>query len=191
MQFRLGEVGKTCGKVDLYCDDRGGENTKQIESLFSELESGASSIFRKIVDAVAEDRDHVDILEENVHTLFKFMHLSLKRSTQRRNETEDPRGENDYIFQRLVEASKARGGSLDPKQFWLQDLLYLLQTSHEQTLRDAEEIKGASSAGTYKHFVDEYVLQIWKAAAGYEFFLNERLVDFEGNTQSQLGIEAT
>ncbi|KAK7985652.1 hypothetical protein PG988_003274 [Apiospora saccharicola] len=191
MQFRLVEVGKTCGKVDLYHDGQGGGDAIQIESLLSELESEASSIFRKIVDAVAEDRDHVDILEENVHTLFKFMHLSMKRSAQRRNEINNTRGENDFLYQRLFEASMARGGSLDPRQFWIQDLLYLLETSHDQIPQDAEKIKGVSSAGTYKYFVDECALQIWKAADGHEFFLNERLVDFEGNTQSQLGIEVT
>ncbi|KAK8123004.1 hypothetical protein PG984_011674 [Apiospora sp. TS-2023a] len=161
MQFRLGEVGKTCGKVDLYPDDQGGDDDPiRIESLLSELESGASFIFRKIVDAVAEDRDHVDLLEENVHTLSMFMHLSMKRSAQRRNEIKGIRGGNDFMFQRLFEASKARGGFLDPRQFWIQDLLYLLETSHDQLVQDAEKIKGVSSAGTYKYFVDEYALQI-------------------------------
>jgi hypothetical protein len=44
------------------------------------------------------------------------------------------------------------------------------------------------TARTYKHFVETFALQIWKAADGYEFFLNDRLVDFEGDTEYGLGM---
>lgn len=92
------------------------------------------------------------------------------------------------MFQHLFEASKKRGGSGEPGQFWLEDLLYLLETSHEDLLLDAEKSDHAS-ADTYRHFTQNYALQIWKAADGYEFFLNDRLVDFEGETESYLGTE--
>ena len=68
-------------------------------------------------------------------------------------------------------------------------MLYLLETSHEDLLADAEKTDSNAAADTYKHFIESYALQIWKAADGYEFFLNDRLVDFEGDTQSFLGTE--
>ncbi|KAK4126409.1 hypothetical protein N657DRAFT_307147 [Parathielavia appendiculata] len=51
------------------------------------------------------------------------------------------------------------------------------------------EVRVTSSAGTYKHFTERYALQIWRAADGHEFILNERLVDLEGDTTSFLGME--
>jgi hypothetical protein len=71
-------------------------------------------------------------------------------------------------------------------------LLYLLETSHEDLLADTEKKDdnvNIAAADTYKHFTESYALHIWKAADGYEFFLNDRLVDFEGDTQSVLGVE--
>lgn len=56
-------------------------------------------------------------------------------------------------------------------------------------LSDAEMADETCSEDTYKHFTESYALQIWKAADGYEFFLNDRLVDFEGETLSYLGTE--
>lgn len=94
------------------------------------------------------------------------------------------------MFQRLFAGTEKRGRSGDPGRFWLEDLIYLLETGHEELLADAEATGGTSSAFTYKHFVDSYALQIWKAADGYEFFLNEHLVDFEGDTEFCLGMEA-
>ncbi|RYP49445.1 hypothetical protein DL768_004855 [Monosporascus sp. mg162] len=112
-----------------------------------------------------------------------------RRSEQCKNEVESPYRENDFVVQRLFAASEKRGQSASPGRFWLKDLLYLLETSHEELLADAEETDGASSTFTYKHFIDSYALQIWKAAAGYEFFLNKHLVDFEGDTEFCLGAE--
>ncbi|WEW61563.1 hypothetical protein PRK78_007054 [Emydomyces testavorans] len=117
------------------------------------------------------------------------MNLSLRRSEQYRNEIKNPYRENDFMVQRQLEASRKSGRSGDPGQFWLEQLLYLLETSHDDLLADAEKTGANAVAGTYKHVIERYTLQIWKAADGYEFFLNERLVDFEGDTQSFLGTE--
>ena len=187
-QFRLGEVARTCGAQNLYYD-RSNTDPMIIEHLFSKLESRTSTIFQKITSAVAEDLDHVDILEKDIRTLFKFMSLSAKRTEQYRSEVKNPYRENDFMFQELFEESRKRGGTGDPDQFWLEDLLYVLEASHEDLLSDAEKSDRTSSADTYKHYTERYALQIWKAAAGHEFFLNDRLVDFEGETQSVLGTE--
>jgi hypothetical protein len=94
-----------------------------------------------------------------------------------------------FFFQRQFEASRKSGRSGEPEQFWLEQLLYLLETSHEDILEEAKNPDENAAAYTYRHFVENYTLQIWKAADGYEFFLNDRLVDFEGDTQSCLGTE--
>lgn len=78
IEFRLGEVSKTCGVENLYYDQSGGGNPMRVEQLFSTLEGRVSLIFRKIVNAVADDCDHLDILEKDVHTLFKFMPISME-----------------------------------------------------------------------------------------------------------------
>jgi hypothetical protein len=132
----------------------------RIEHLFSKLESRASAIFRRISSAVTEGRDHIDIFEKDVHLLFKFMHLSLKRSEQSRDEVENPYRENDFVFQQMFEDSRKRGRSGNPAQFWLESLLYLLEASHEHLLADAEKTDVTSSAGTYKHFTERYALQV-------------------------------
>jgi hypothetical protein len=186
-QFYVGEVKKTCGTQNLYYDAND-TDPMRIEHLFSKLESKTSIIFTKISTAISNGLDHIDILEKDIHILFKFMNLSLRRSEQYRNEVKSPYRENDFMFQRLFEASKKNGRPGDPDQFWLDQLLYLLETSHENLLTDAET-GGNAAAGTYRHFIKSYTLQIWKAADGYEFFLNDRLVDFEGDTQSFLGTE--
>lgn len=161
----------------------------RIENLFSNLESKTSEIFAKIRTAATNGLGHIDILEKDIHILFKFMNLSQRRSKQYRDDVKSPFRENDFLFQRLFEASRNSGQSSDPGQFWLDHLLYLLETNHEDLLADAGKTDSNPSAGTYKHFTERYALQIWKAADGYEFFLNERLVDFEGDTQSFLGTE--
>ncbi|KAF2023833.1 hypothetical protein EK21DRAFT_94566 [Setomelanomma holmii] len=81
------------------------------------------------------------------------------------------------------------GASDDPGQIWLAQLLYLLERSHEDLLKDAKDADGNMSAHTHKRFVDTFALQIWKAANGYEYFLNDRLVDFEGDTEFRLAVE--
>ncbi|KAJ5455748.1 uncharacterized protein N7458_004012 [Penicillium daleae] len=164
----------------------------RIESLFSGIETKTSQIFAKIRSASKEQLDHVNILEKDIHVLFKFMMLSHRRSKQHRDEIQNPSRENDFMFQRFFQASREEGRSDDPREVWLDQLLYLLITSHEVLLADAESTSDAASnatARTYKHFVESYTLQIWTAADGYEFFLNESLVDFEGDTQSFLGME--
>ncbi|KFY68585.1 hypothetical protein V496_00971 [Pseudogymnoascus sp. VKM F-4515 (FW-2607)] len=187
-EFSLGEVRKTCGEQNLYYNANDTEPMR-IENLFSDLESKTGEIFTKIHTAVTNSLDHIDILEMDIHILFKFMNLSMRRSKQYRDDIKNPYRENDFMFQRLFEASRKSGQSSDPGQFWLDDLLYLLETNHENLLADASKANKNPSSNTYKHFTERYALQIWKAADGYEFFLNERLVDFEGDTQSFLGTE--
>ncbi|KAB5569963.1 hypothetical protein GE09DRAFT_1283147 [Coniochaeta sp. 2T2.1] len=188
-QFSLGEVRKTCGGQNLYYNTED-TNPMRIENLFSKLESKTSTIFRRISTAVTEGRDHIDILEKDVHLLFKFMYLSLQRSEHFRDEVDNPYRENDFVFQQMFEDRRKRGQSGNPAQFWLESLLlYLLETSHEHLLADAEKTDVTSSADTYKHFTERYALQIWRAADGHEFFLNETLVDFEGDTTSFLGMQ--
>lgn len=166
----------------------------RIEDLFSGIESQTSQIFSKIRNAAKEKLDHVNILEKDIHNLFKFMILSLRRSKQYRDEMQNPYRENDFMFQRLFKASRKEGRSSDPGEVWLEQILYLLKATHEELLADAEhpgDSTSKASARTYKHFVENYALQIWHAADGYEFFLNESLCDFEGDTQSFLGAEIT
>ncbi|KAJ5638664.1 hypothetical protein N7528_001054 [Penicillium herquei] len=166
----------------------------RIEDLFSGIETQTSQIFIKIRNAAKEKLDHVNILEKDIHILFKFMILSFRRSKQYRDVMQNPYRENDFMFQRLFEASRKEGRSGDPGEVWLEQLLYLLEASHEDLLTDAEYPSDSifkASARTYKHFVESYALQIWHAADGYEFFLNESLCDFEGDTQSCLGTEIT
>jgi hypothetical protein len=187
-EFRLGEVGKTCGTQNLYynaIDD----NPMRVEHLFSKLESKTAQIFQKICAAVTEGIDNVEILEKDIQTLFKFMILSSRRSVQYRDEINSPYRENDFMFQRMFEIAKKSGRSGNPDDFWLEELLYLLESSHDDILADATKSPENANAKTYKAFIDNYTLQIWKAASGYEFFLNERLVDFEGDTDSWLGME--
>ena len=161
----------------------------RIEQLFSKLECKTSQIFSKINDAAIDGRNDIDVFEKDVHILFKFMNLSALRSERYRTNIRSPYRENDFMFQRLFEASRKSGRSGDPTQVWLEHLLYLLETSHEDLLTEGQKASCNAAANTYKHFVENYALQIWKAADGCEFFLNDRLVDFEGDTQFVLGTE--
>ncbi|KEY65508.1 hypothetical protein S7711_09298 [Stachybotrys chartarum IBT 7711] len=187
-QFSLGEVKKTCGTQNLYYDANN-TDPMRIEDLFSKLESKTSTMFHKISTAVTEGHDHIDILEKDIHILFKFMMLSIRRSNQSKDEVENSYRENDFLYQKLFEDWNRNGGSGDPGQWWREQLLYLLETAHDGLLEDARQINDTSAADTYKHLVESYALQIWKAADGYEFFLNEDLVDFEGETLSYIGAE--
>jgi hypothetical protein len=117
------------------------------------------------------------------------MILSSRRSVQYRDEINSPYRENDFMFQQMFEIAKNSGRSGNPDDFWLEELLYLLESSHDDILADATKTPENANAKTYKAFIDNYALQIWKAADRYKFFLNERLVDFEGDTESWLGIE--
>lgn len=56
------------------------------------------------------------------------------------------------MFQRLFAGTEKRGRSGDPGRFWLEDLIYLLETGHEELLADAEATGGTSFAFIYKHF---------------------------------------
>lgn len=161
----------------------------RIERLFQKLESKTAQILSKVRAAVADGTDHVDILEKDIHILFKFTNLSPKRSEWYRDEVKNPHRENDFMFQQLFETSRESGHSGEPEEFWLEQLLYILETSHEDILTDADKPSKNTAAQTYSNFVKNYALQIWKAAEGYEFFLNEALIDFEGDTQSCLGVE--
>jgi hypothetical protein len=163
----------------------------QIELLFSKLEAKTASIFSKIRNAVAADCKHVDIVEKDIQTLFTFMNVSPRRSQQYKDQFQSVRRENDFMFQDLEGRYKKEGLASDPHQVWLAQLLYLLKHSHEELLVDAAKDGGNIVACTYKHFIDTYALQMWKAADGYEFFVNDRLVDFEGDTQSVLGARTT
>ncbi|KAJ5953598.1 hypothetical protein N7454_000494 [Penicillium verhagenii] len=166
----------------------------RVEDLFSGIEGQTSQVFIKIRTAAKEKLDHVNILEKDIHILFKFMILSFRRSKQYRDVMQSPYRENDFMFQRFFEASRKKGRFGDPGEVWLEWLLYLLEASHDDLLADAEHPNDSihkASALTYKHFVESYGLQIWHAADGYEFFLNESLCDFEGDTQSFLGADIT
>ncbi|KAL4925377.1 uncharacterized protein BDV17DRAFT_294600 [Aspergillus undulatus] len=187
-QFNLQDVNRACGAQDLYYDT-GDENPMRIEHLFSKLENRVAQLFRKIKDAVAQDSDHIDIVERDVQILFRFMHLSLLRSEAYKEGIESPGRENDFMFQAYFEAARKRGRSGEPKRFWLDQLLYLLETGHEDILGDAANPKDNPAAYTFKGLMDRFALQVWKAAEGYEFFVNERLVDFEGDTETRLGSE--
>ncbi|KAJ5590155.1 hypothetical protein N7450_004127 [Penicillium hetheringtonii] len=192
-KFITEEVKRSCGMYNLYYLENDPEHMR-IENLFGGLECQASQIFNKIRNAVKEKLDHINILEKDIHILFKFMILSLRRSKQYRDEMQNPYRENDFMFQRLFEASRKEGRSGDPGEVWLEQMLYLLKGTHEDLLADAEhpcDNASKASARTYKRFVENYALQIWQAADGYEFFLNESLCDFEGDTQSFLGSEIT
>lgn len=184
-EFQVAGVSKTCGEYNLY-DLPSSANPRNIEELFSELESKSSQIFSKIRDTVTKGLDHIDILEKDIHILFKFMDLSRKRSKYFRDDIADPYRKNDFMFQEMFEKARNQGQSDDPSQFWLEGLLYLLQTSHEDLLTDADK---NAWARTYSHYIERYSLQIWKAADDHEFLLNENLVDFEGDTESYLGAE--
>ncbi|KAH8776268.1 hypothetical protein F5883DRAFT_245385 [Diaporthe sp. PMI_573] len=159
VQSRLEEVGRACGARNLYYD-RSNTNPIRIRHLFSKLECNTSAVFRKIETAVTKGLDYIDILEKDVHTLFKFMNLSPRCSKQYRDKIMSPYRENDFVFQQLFEASKKSGRTGNPGIFWLDDLLYLLETSHEDLLSDAEKTDGTSSADTYKHFTESFSLQI-------------------------------
>jgi hypothetical protein len=192
-QFIIEEVKRSCGMYNLYYMEDDPKHMR-IEDLFSVIEGHTSEIFFKIRNAAKEKLDHVNILEKDIHILFKFMILSFRRSKQYRDVMQDQYRENDFMFQRLFEASRKEGRSSDPGQVWLEQILYILKASHEDLLADAEHPSDSiskASARTYKHFVENYALQIWHAADGYEFFLNESLCGFEGDTQSFLGAEVT
>lgn len=122
---------------DLYYMENDPEYMK-IEDLFSGIESQTSQIFIMIRNAAKEKLDHVNILEKNIHILFKFMVLSLRRSKQYRGEMQNPYRENDFIFQRLFEASRKEGRSSDLGEVWLKQILYLLKATHEDLLVDIE-----------------------------------------------------
>lgn len=192
-QFITEEVKRSCGMYNLYYMENDPKHMR-IEGLFSAIEQQTSQIFFKIRNAATEKLDHINILEKDIHILFKFMILSFRRSKQYRDIMQDPYRENDFMFQRHFKASRKEGRSSDLGEVWLEQILYILKASHKDLLADAEHPSDSiskASARTYKHFIDNYALQIWHAADGYEFFLNESLCGFEGDTQSFLGAEIT
>jgi hypothetical protein len=187
-QFRLSEVSKTGGVVNLYHDIHDNDPMRA-EKLFSKLECRAATILRKIKDAVLESQDHVDIFEKDVHVLFKFMYLSLLRSDWLRNEYRSPYRENNFLFQRRFDAAQSQGLLKDPEKIWLHELRFMLETPHEEILEKANTRDENQTAKSYKHLVDNFGLQIWKAADGLEFLLNDRFIDFEGDTEMSLGTQ--
>lgn len=84
-------------------------NLMRIEHLFSKLESKTSLTFTKISTTITDSLDHIDILKKDIHILFKFINLSLKRSKQYRDEVKSPYHENDFMFQQLFKALRKSG----------------------------------------------------------------------------------
>lgn len=184
-QFITEEVKRSCGMYNLYYMEND-PNHMRIEDLFSGIEGQTSQIFIKIKNAAKEKLDHVNILEKDIHILFKFMILSFRRSKQYRDVMQNPYRENDFMLQRLFEASRKEGRSSDPGEVWLEQILYLLKASHEDLLTDAEHPSDSifkASARTYKHFVENYALQIWHAANG-----DSRHLDSSQNTTASAGL---
>lgn len=161
----------------------------RIEHLFSEMESKTATVLARIRNAATQGLQQIDILERDVHTLFKFMLVSPRRSECHKAEVENPRRKNDFLFRQSEDNARKSGKSNDPGKVWLRHILYILETSHYDLLAAAEGDQGHPIAQTYKHFAENYALQIWKAAPSYDFFLNERLIDFESDTQHCLGVE--
>lgn len=176
-EFRTRQVGKCCGSQDLYYDSNT-VDPMRIEHLFSKLESKTSLVFSKIRDTVSKNLEHIDILEKDVQTLFSFMSISTIRSQQYINSIQGVRRENDFLWKEMEDEYAKGGRRGDTREVWLAQLLYHLEHSHENLLADVAKSKENVIARTYKHFVKTFALQIWKAADGYEFFLNDRLVDF-------------
>lgn len=140
---------------------------------------------------MSNGNDYIEILEKHLHILFKFMVLCPRRSESYKSNVKNLQRENDFMFQRKFVEAKKQGRTWDPEQWWLEHLTYLLESTHEKLVSDASNNTKGTSAATYKCFVENYSLQIWKAAPGHEFLVNEKLIDFEGDTQSYLGTEET
>jgi hypothetical protein len=64
------------------------------------------------------------------------------------------------MFQEMFEIAKKSGRSGNPDDFWLEELLYLLESSHDDILADATKSAENANAKTYKAFIDNYALQI-------------------------------
>jgi hypothetical protein len=60
-QFCLGEVARACGQHNLYYNNNDSSNPMKIEHLFLKPETQASRIFDKIISAVTEGAQRVDI----------------------------------------------------------------------------------------------------------------------------------
>lgn len=144
----------------------------------------------KICTAVSEGRSRIDTLERDIQNLFKFLMASSRRSTQYKDKIHDPRRENDFALQQVFPDPRNGDRFARINQSWLDRLLYPLHTAHEYLLRDADKHDGNAAARTYKYFMEDYAIQIWKAAPGHEFFFNDRIIDLEGDTQSCIGVNA-
>ncbi|KAI1808065.1 hypothetical protein F4811DRAFT_549158 [Daldinia bambusicola] len=188
-QFQVEDVSKTCGKIDLYMNSHE-TDPMRVEKLFSDLESRASSILAKIREAVSQNLDTIEIFQSHVTILFKFMYISIVRVLNLADQFKNPLRENDFAFQHEFETAEKDGLSTDPHQVWLRKLVYILERSHEELLNDSKEDDPRKEAQSYAFFFEKFALQIWRAAHGHEFFLNERFVDFEGDTQSRLCVES-
>ncbi|KAI1466075.1 uncharacterized protein F4812DRAFT_95991 [Daldinia caldariorum] len=188
-QFQIEDVSKTCGKIDLYmnCHE---PDPMRVEKLFGDLESRASSVLAKIREAVSQNLDTIEIFQNHVNILFKFMYVSIVRVLSLADQFGNPLRDNDFAFQREFETAEKDGLSTDPHQVWLRKLVYILERSHEELLSDSKEDDPRKEAQSYAFFFEKFALQIWRAATGHEFFLNERFVDFEGDTQSRLCVES-
>jgi hypothetical protein len=187
-QFRLGEVSTTGGVVDLYYDVHD-DDPMRVEKLFSKLEHKTALIVQKISEAVSKSHDQMDIFEKEVHVLFKFMYLSLLRSNWQRNEYRNPFRDNNFVFQRQFDAAQNQGLLNCPEQIWLNELRFMLETPHEELLEKANSSHENLAAESYKYLVENYSLQIWRAADGFEFLLSDRFIDFEGDTETRLGTQ--
>jgi hypothetical protein len=97
-QFQLREVRRTCGTQNLYYNASDSTNPMKIEDLFSKLEKETSKVFEKIRIAVTDGLDFVDIYEKDIHILFKFINLSLRRSKQYRDKVRSSYCANDFLF---------------------------------------------------------------------------------------------
>jgi hypothetical protein len=188
-QFHHRDARRACGTRDLYKGTQR-DDPMLVEKLFSALESRAKLVLDKIIRAAAQDKTgSVDLFEREVHVLYKFFFLCDIRSKWLRDEFLNPNRENNFVFQRYLR-NKTRGASdnLDrPELIWLGRLRYILETEHADLLKAAEQENALPDVQTYQHYATRHQLQIWKAAEGEEFLLNDRFLDFEGDTSCRLG----
>ena len=183
-QHQLLGVKRACGEFNLYKSVET-EDPMKVEKLFSALESRAGRIIKRIRDSCAANRDCIHLHPHDYAELYKFMLLSDHRSKWLKNEFMDHRRENNHVFRRYfekTEGDKEERSPSVPELIWLGRLRYMLETSHDDLLAAASLENAMPDVQTYKYYFEEYELHIWKAEESRYFLLNDKFVEFEGDT---------
>lgn len=182
------------GFAKLPGDTKNAETITHIDNKFVKLERDTARIIELVKGDVDNGKSTVDLLREDLYTLFKFLFLLQLRTKKIYNTYFQKDHPNSVLLRDWIQRQKTLHNLPTDTYLWLNGLNYYLDTSTHQILEDADPgtfsetasivadpNRGADPdtdvkywhAQTYEAFHNWYYLSICEAALDSEFLLGD------------------